>query len=426
MPPALLNANHRATLDTINKKYGNGTLIPLGAQPDLLRIPTGSFQLDLAMGGGWPVGRMGLVWGKKSAGKTTLCMHSMAQAQRLCRHDAKRMASLGLSILNSTLPTSPKFFDSKGKEVGESDATELIEVVQKDMSVIKIPELKAGYQLERFQEPMRCLLVNQEGTIDTSWARYIGVNVDDVLCLNTENAEHTIDIVDLAMREDITDLVVLDSIAALTPTKESEASTEDYQQGLAARLMNKAFRVWVATQQSYKDRPVRPTMLFVNQVREKIGVKYGSPDTKPGGNGQEFATSVVVKLQAPAPKPEDLAPEADGAYQLRNRINFKVEKNKTFPSLGFGQYMLATAPHDGYIKGAILNRKVILEAAKTLGILRKEKSKWLFGEDHKFTTLKALDKWATDNPAEFEEVVQYIKRHIVASRAGVPTTELSW
>jgi recombination protein RecA len=404
----------------VNKQYGEGTLVPLASYSSILRIPTGIVDLDIKLGGGIGIGRITSFWGPESSGKTTTALYTCAEAQKLCRYDAKPLGDPSLEH-TSDLPLEPIYTNAKGESVTAEDVYDVIEKVDEEtMDTVKTYKIKKGCAVSDAQEPMRVLYVNQEGTLDINWARALGVNVEDMLVLDTPNAEHTIDIVNTALAEGYVDLIVVDSIAAMTPLAESEASAEDWQQGLQSRLINKALRIWISSIVSHKAQSVRPTMILINQVRTKIGLKpWMNPDTKPGGKGQDFAVSIDVKLsKGTVDKKTDLATEEEGSHLLVSRTNFQIIKNKTYPSKSTGQYLMASAPHGDHAAGNIIQFRHIMTLAENYGILYKDKSKWVLGE-MRFATKKAITVWSNKEPEEYRDFVAALKEHIIETRSGI-------
>ena len=196
-----------ATLEDLTKRYGEGTIVRLGDASHLQVevIPTGSLAVDIALGvGGIPRGRVSEIYGPESSGKTTFCLHVVAQAQR-----------------------------------------------------------RGGI----------CAFVDMEHALDPSFAERIGVNIEDLYISQPDTAEQALEITESLVRSGAIDVVVLDSVAALVPRAEIEGEMGDAHVGLQARLMSQALRkLSGAIKQSHT------AVLFTNQLREKIGVMFGSPE----------------------------------------------------------------------------------------------------------------------------------------------------
>ena len=408
----------------INKTYGAGTLITIASQPAVRRIPTGIFDLDIALGGGIPIGRITLVWGAKAAGKSTLCGYIAANAQKTNRYDG---LPLGDTAGCSPMVLEPVYRNKKGDAVERSEAVEIKKVVTKDMGTVNRASLKENYTVDLCQRPMRVLVVNQEGVLDPRWTKRLGVNNVYAMALNTETGEQTIDITDNMMRKRQVDLVIVDSLAAMTPMVETEASTEDNQRAAQAKLINKAVRVWVATLNSFKDSFVRPTMVLVNQERVDINVKHGDPNMKPGGKGQDFANSVDMKLmRGQIMKETDLSGEDDGSNLLLSRTKYKILRNKTFPPGSVGQYLVAVAPHKGLQPGQVIQHRRILEVAQQYGVIKSMAKDGKGGPYQlgklSFRTLKEIGEWSVNEPVAFNRFSRQLIELIVRIRSGEDET----
>ena len=211
----------KTPMELVLDKHGAGSIYRLGDRPvvHVSSIPTGSMGLDRATGiGGLPVGRIVEVYGPESSGKTTLCLHVVAEAQR------------------------------KG---------------------------------------MLCAFVDAEHALDPVYAQAIGVDVGELLVSQPDHGEQGLDVVDILTRTAAIGVVVVDSVAALTPKEELEGEMGKSHVGRQARLMNQALRKLTAIAAKSGT-----TIVFINQLRMKIGVLFGSPETTPGGNGLKFYASM--------------------------------------------------------------------------------------------------------------------------------------
>jgi recombination protein RecA len=158
--------------------------------------------------------------------------------------------------------------------------------------------------------------IDAEHALDPSWAERIGVNLNDLLVSQPNYGEQALDICDLLVRSNSVDVVVVDSVAALTPKVELDGEMEDNQVGVQARMMSKAMRrLTAAIAQS------KATVVFINQIREKVGVVYGSPETQPGGRALKFAASLRLDIRR-------VTSITDGDKTVGNRVRVKVVKNK--------------------------------------------------------------------------------------------------
>ncbi|HVG95166.1 MAG TPA: recombinase RecA [Planctomycetota bacterium] len=240
-------------LQQIEKQYGKGTIMRLGANNilEVQGISTGSPSLDLALGGrGVPRGRITEVYGPESSGKTTLCLHVIANAQR-------------------------------GGGV--------------------------------------CAFIDAEHAFDATYAKKLGVNLDELLVSQPDSGEQALEIAETLVRSNAVDVVVVDSVAALVPKAEIEGEMGDQHVGLQARLMSQALRKLTAA-----INHSNAAMIFTNQIRMKIGVMFGSPETTTGGNALKFYASVRIDMRR-------IGAIKDGESVIGNRTRAKVVKNKIAP-----------------------------------------------------------------------------------------------
>ena len=209
------------TIGKLEKSYGKGVLMKLGdrVNEDISSIPTGSINLDIALGvGGYPRGRVVEIYGPESSGKTTLTIHAIAEVQ---------------------------------KQGGVA------------------------------------AFIDAEHAFDASYAASLGVDIDNLYISQPDNGEQALEIADHLISSGAVDLVVVDSVAALTPKSEIEGEMGDSKMGLHARLMSQALRKLTAT-----IHKTNCTVIFINQIRMKIGVMFGNPETTTGGNALKFYSSV--------------------------------------------------------------------------------------------------------------------------------------
>jgi len=252
------NGNGRAaslekTLDLLTKKYGEGTIMRMGDAQHLQidTIPTGSLSLDIALGvGGVPRGRVIEIYGPESSGKTTLCQHIIAEAQRL-----------------------------------------------------------GGI----------CAFVDMEHALDPIYAARCGVDVDNLYVSQPDTGEQALEIAEALIRSGTMDVVVVDSVAALVPRAEIEGEMGDTHVGLQARLMSQALR-----KLSGVIKQTNTAMIFTNQLRHKIGVMFGSPETTSGGNALKFYASLRMDIRR-------IQAIKSGGDVTGNRTRVKIKKNKVAP-----------------------------------------------------------------------------------------------
>ena len=243
-----------AALSQIERAFGKGSIMRMGKgqQPvEIETVSTGSLGLDIALGvGGLPRGRVIEIYGPESSGKTTLALHTIAEAQK-----------------------------------------------------------KGGV----------CAFVDAEHALDPIYARKLGVNLDDLLISQPDTGEQALEIADTLVRSGAVDVLVVDAVAALTPRAEIEGDMGDVQPGLQARLMSQALRKLTGSINRSKTM-----VIFINQIRMKIGVMYGSPETTTGGNALKFYASVRLDIRR-------ISTLKDRDEAIGNNVRVKVVKNKVAP-----------------------------------------------------------------------------------------------
>ena len=238
------------TIANLNRRYGEGIIMKLGeaTRLDVAAISTGSLSLDIALGvGGIPRGRIIEVYGPESSGKTTLCLHAIAESQR------------------------------------------------------------AGGV---------CGFVDVEHALDPGYARKIGVDVDDLYISQPDTGEQALEIAEALVRSGAMDVVVVDSVAALVPRAEIEGEMGDSHMGLQARLMSQALRKLVGAVKT-----TDTSLIFTNQLRQKIGVMFGNPETTSGGMALKFYASVRLDIRR-------IQSIKQGSEVIGNRTRVTVRKNK--------------------------------------------------------------------------------------------------
>jgi recombination protein RecA len=239
-----------AAILSIEKQFGRGSIMKLGTseRQQVDAIPTGSIALDLAIGvGGIPRGRITEIFGPESSGKTTLCQHVLAEAQK------------------------------RGGVVA---------------------------------------FIDVEHALDPGYARACGVNVDELLVSQPDTGEQALEITETLIRSGGVDCVVVDSVAALVPRAEIEGEMGDSSMGMQARLMSQALRKLTgAVSRS------NTALVFTNQLREKIGVMFGNPETTPGGRAMKFYASVRLDIRR-------IETIKSGTDSIGSRVRVKVVKNK--------------------------------------------------------------------------------------------------
>lgn len=233
----------------ITKSFGDGSIMKLGdaKKIDVQLIPSGSLSLDLALGGGYPKGRIIEIYGPESSGKTTLTLHAIAEIQ---------------------------------KQGGTA------------------------------------AFIDAEHALDPAYAKRIGVDTANLLISQPDNGEQALEICETLVRSGAVDLIVVDSVAALVPQAEIDGDMGDAQMGLQARLMSQAMRKLTGIISKSK-----ATVIFINQIRMKIGVMFGNPETTTGGNALKFYASVRLDIRR-------IGQIKEGDNITGNRTKVKIVKNK--------------------------------------------------------------------------------------------------
>lgn len=246
-------------MDQITKQFGDGSIMKLGEanKVDVELIPSGALSLDLALGGGYPKGRIIEIYGPESSGKTTLTLHAIAEVQR----------------------------------AGGTAA-----------------------------------FIDAEHALDPSYARRLGVDTDNLLVSQPDNGEQALEIAETLVRSNAVDLVVVDSVAALVPQAEIDGDMGDSHMGLQARLMSQALRKLTGIINKSKT-----TVIFINQIRMKIGVMFGNPETTTGGNALKFYASVRLDIRR-------TGQIKNGEEIMGNRTKVKVVKNKIAPPFRIAEF----------------------------------------------------------------------------------------
>jgi recombination protein RecA len=356
----------------INKAYGPKT-VGLASEIEALetvKLPTGIFSLDVLLGGGIPVGRTTQLFGDPSGGKTTLCLKIVAEAQKTCRTCLKK--------------EHPKKEDHPF-------------------------------------EPMKCLWVELESTFDKSWASKMGVDLTTLEFAQPESAEQAGNILEMFLQSTDGDLVVVDSLAHMTPQEELTNPLENQLVGVMARVLNKMFRAETMIMNRRKKSGHGPTVVMVNQVREKVGVLYGNPETRPGGKGQLFASSVEIRLSPGKPYYEGAngpvqKNPGEGALPIFVEINFAVRKSKIGVPRGEGTFKLQLRDFDGRKAGQTNEEEQVFAYAKRFQLIENPaKGKWTCLGIEESTEDKLLDKimqtegmFADLRTKTFERAVQWI------------------
>jgi RecA/RadA recombinase len=337
----------------MQKDHGAGSIkIASDTSPYCPRIPTGIFPLDYATGGGIPIGRTSMVFGKKSAGKSGLCAKTAASAQRLCRKCYGRMI-----YDEREIEVDRKSFDFQ--------AGKMVITREKDKKLVPVDCVnKCRVTVDGkkvFPGRMKVVWVDAEGSFTPDFYTQFGVDCDDVLLCTPDYGESAIDMADSVIRLGEVDLLIVDSIAHLIPMKEREASTEDNQMGLQARLVNKAMRLWTASLNEVDSQGVNDcAVLLVNQLRQKISLF--PQDVRPGGVGQEYATSLDIHLWQ-----KEFKNDTQGR-PLWMESKFAISKNRVGVPQMEGIYRMCLLAHPGRKQGDTWDDEAVADAVLNAGL----------------------------------------------------------
>lgn len=237
--------------------------------------------------------------------------------------------------------------------------------------------------------------IDAEHAFDRFYAAKLGVNVDELLISQPDNGEQALDIADQLIRSSAIDIIVIDSVAALTPKAEIEGDMGENKVGLQARLMSQALRKLTATISR-----TNTTCIFINQLREKIGVMFGNPETTTGGNALKFYSSVRLDIRR-------VTTIKDGDTLIGNQVRVKVIKNKVAPPFRKAEFEITFGE-------GISRTGEIVDLGVELGIIKKSGSWFSYGESRLGQGRDAVKKIIKDNPELSEELEQQIAEALKA------------
>lgn len=323
----------------IERQFGRGAIMKLGHAgviPDVKAISTGSLGLDLAIGvGGIPQGRVTEIFGPESSGKTTLCLHVIAEAQK-----------------------------------------------------------KGGY----------AAFIDAEHALDIHYAKRLGVKTDELLVSQPDTGEQALEITEILVRSGAMDVIVIDSVAALVPRAEIEGEMGDSHMGLQARLMSQALRKLTAAISRSNT-----SVIFTNQIRQKIGVMFGNPETTTGGNALKFYASLRLDIRR-------IGQIKEGESITGSRTRVKVVKNKMAPP--FQQVEFDIMYNEG-----ISSSGEILDLAVENGIVEKSGAWYSYGDDRIGQGRENVKNFLRENAetlASMRSKILEIKRPTVGSENKEP------
>ena len=282
-------------IESLQSRFGEGAIMKLGAahHAKVETVPSGSFSLDLALGGGLPKGRIIEIFGPESSGKTTLALHAVSEIQK-----------------------------------------------------------RGG----------KAAFIDAEHALDPEYAGKIGVKVKELIISQPDNGEEALNILESLVRSGIIDIIVVDSVAALTPKSEIEGEMGTHQMGAQARLMSQALRKLTAI--ASKSNTI---IIFINQIRMKIGIMFGNPETTTGGMALKFYASVRIDIRR-------IAQVKKGEEIVGNRTKAKVVKNKVAPPFKIAEFDIM------YGEGISYESDVINTALK-YGVMTKAGASYSFSAE---------------------------------------------
>ena len=310
-------------MEQITKQFGDGAIMKLGEshKVDVELIPSGALSLDLALGGGYPKGRIIEIFGPESSGKTTLTLHAIAEIQ---------------------------------KQGGTA------------------------------------AFIDAEHALDPQYAKKLGVDTENLFVSQPDNGEQALEICETLVRSNAVDVVVVDSVPALVPQAEIEGDMGDSHMGLQARLMSQALRKLTGIINKSKC-----TVIFINQIRMKIGVMFGNPETTTGGNALKFYASVRVDIRR-------IGQIKDGENIIGNRTKVKIVKNKIAPPFRVAEFDIM------YNEG-ISGTGDAVDLGVQYGIVGKAGA-WFDYNDSKIGQgREAAKSFLKENPKVLDEIIKKVK-----------------
>jgi len=325
-------------LSDISKRYGDGAIMRLGEAQHLVvdAIPTGSLSLDIALGvGGIPRGRITEIYGPESSGKTTVCQHIVAEAQKM-----------------------------------------------------------GG----------TCAFIDMEHALDPSYAARCGVDIDNLLISQPDMGEQALEITEALVRSGAIEVIVIDSVAALVPRAEIEGDMGDSPMGMMARLMSQALR-----KLSGAIKQTNTAVIFTNQLRQKIGVMFGNPETTTGGMALKFYASVRLDVRR-------IQSIKLGSEIIGNRTRVRVVKNKVAPPF-------RTAEFDIMYNEGISKSGDLIDLSSQLDIIAKRGSFYSYGDIRLGQGRENAKEFLRQNPDLAEEIELAIREQALSGLMPTPFGE---
>lgn len=318
-------------MDQITKQFGDGSIMKLGEakKVDVELLSSGALSLDLALGGGYPKGRILEIYGPESSGKTTLTLHAIAEIQ---------------------------------KQGGTA------------------------------------AFIDAEHALDPAYAKRLGVDTENLLVSQPDNGEQALEICETLVRSNAVDLIVVDSVAALVPQAEIDGDMGDSHMGLQARLMSQALRKLTGIINKSK-----ATVIFINQIRMKIGVMFGNPETTTGGNALKFYASVRMDIRR-------IGQIKAGEEIVGNRTKVKVVKNKIAPPF-------RTAEFDIMYNEGISKTGDVLDLAVQHGIVGKAGAWFDYKEGKIGQGREAAKQYLKENRDVLAEIEAAVREKVAEQEA---------
>ena len=310
----------------ISKQFGDGSIMKLGEdhKVDVELLPSGSLSIDIALGGGYPKGRIIEIYGPESSGKTTLTLHAIAEIQ---------------------------------KQGGTA------------------------------------AFIDAEHALDPAYAKRLGVDIENLLVAQPDNGEQALEITETLVRSNAVDLIVVDSVAALVPQAEIDGDMGDAHMGLQARLMSQALRKLTGIINKSK-----ATVIFINQIRMKIGVMFGNPETTTGGNALKFYASVRADIRR-------IGQIKNGEDVIGNRTKIKIVKNKIAAPF-------KTAEFDIMYNEGISKTGDVLDLAVEHDIVGKSGAFYKYNDQTIGQGREKAKQYLKDNPDVMTEIERKVRAEV--------------
>lgn len=311
-------------ISQIEKAHGKGSIMKMGenATDNIEVISSGALSLDLALGvGGYPKGRIVEIYGPESAGKSTLSLHAVAEAQ------------------------------------------------------------KAGGV---------CAYIDTEHALNAQYAEQLGVSLESLLLSQPDYGEQALEIAETLVRSGAVDMIIIDSVAALVPKSEIEGDMGDSQVGVQARLMSQALRKLTGIVS--KSNTI---VIFVNQIREKIGVMFGNPETTPGGRALKFYSSIRIDIRR-------IEAVKSGVDIVGSKVKVKIVKNKVAPPFKFTELEIV------FGKG-VSKEGDLLDLALNFDIIEKSGTWFSYGDDRMGQGRESARRYLSEHPEKASEIEGKIK-----------------